>query len=209
MLRAGGVHRDERQVDVGLHHAGQVDLGLFSSLLQALHGHLVVAQVDAVVLLEVIRNVVHQALVEVVAAQPVVARRGQHLKHAVADLQDRHIERTAAQVVHQDLLVVLLVQAVGQRRRRGLVDDAQHIQARNAAGVLGRLALAVGEVCRHRDDGLRDRLAEIRFRVLLELLQDHGRDLLRRIFLAVDTDFAVGTHVPLDDEIVRSGLVMA
>jgi hypothetical protein len=68
----------------------------------------------------------------VVAAQVGVAVGGLHLEHAVADLQHGDVEGTAAQVIDRDLLVLLLVQAVGQRRGRGLVDDAQHLEAGDA-----------------------------------------------------------------------------
>jgi hypothetical protein len=37
---------------------------------------------------------------------------------------------------------VLLVQPIGQRSRRRLVDDAQHFKTGDLAGILGRLALA-------------------------------------------------------------------
>ena len=39
---------DERQVDLRLLHLGQLDLGLLGGFLEALHGHVVVGQVDAV-----------------------------------------------------------------------------------------------------------------------------------------------------------------
>jgi hypothetical protein len=52
-----------------------------------------------------------------------------HLEDAVADLEDRDVEGAAAEVVHGDGLVLLLVEAVGQRRGGGLVDDAQHVEA--------------------------------------------------------------------------------
>ena len=47
---------------------------------------------------------------------------------------------------------VPLVEAVGERRRRRLVDDAQHFEAGDAAGVARRGALRVVEVGRHGDD---------------------------------------------------------
>ena len=50
--RAVGGGGDERQVDLGLLDLRQLDLGLLGRLLEALHGHLVLAQVDAVVALE-------------------------------------------------------------------------------------------------------------------------------------------------------------
>jgi hypothetical protein len=65
-----------------------------------------------------------------------------HLEHAVADLEDRDVERAAAEVVDGDRLVLLLVEAVGERRRGRLVDDALDVEAGDLAGVLGRLALA-------------------------------------------------------------------
>ena len=51
---------------------------------------------------------------------------------------------------------VLFINAVGQGRGGGLVDDALDIQAGDLAGVLGGLALGVGEVGRDGDDRLGD-----------------------------------------------------
>ena len=207
MLRAGRVRRDERQVDVGAHHAGKLDLRLLSRFLQALERHSIGLQVNVVFLLELSCEVIDDALVEVVAAEAGVAVGGQHLKHAVANLQQAHVERAAAEVVHQNLVGIVLVKAVGQRSGGRLVDDTQDFQARDAARVLGRLTLAVGEVRRHGDDGLRHGLAEIRLSVRLQLHQDHGADVLRRVVLAVDVDAAVCTHVALDgdDGAIRVG----
>src|SRR5699024_3588841 len=118
------------------------------------------------------------ALVIVVAAQMVVAAGGKDLYHAVADLDQRYVKGAAAQVVDHDLLGAAVVQAVGQRGGRGLVDDAADFQPGNAAGVLGGLALGVIEVGRHGDDGLGDGFAQVGFGVGFELLQDLGADLL-------------------------------
>ena len=70
--------------------------------------------------------------------------------------------------------VFRLVEAVGERGRGRLVDDAQHFEAGDLAGVLGGLALGVVEVGRNGDDRLLDLLAEIGLGGLLHLLQDEG-----------------------------------
>ena len=192
------VGRDERQVDRRLHDARQLDLRLLRSLGQTLQRLAVGAQVDALFLAELADEPVDDALVVVVAAQVRVAVGRLHLEHAVADLQDRHVERAAAEIPHEDRLAGLLVEPVRQCGGRRLVDDAQDFEPRDLAGVLRRLPLRVVEVRGHGDDGFGDPLAEIRRSVVDELLQDHRADLLRRVVLAVDLDLMVRAHVPLD-----------
>ena len=165
--------------------------------LQALQRHPVLAEIDAFGLLELGDDPVDDPLIEVVAAEVRVAVGRLHLDDALADFEDRDVERAAAEVVDGDRLVLLLVEAVGQRRRGRLVDDAHHLEAGDLAGVLGRLPLRVVEVGRHGDDGLADRLAEILLGRLLQLLQDHRGDFGRRVFLALRVDARVavaGAH---------------
>jgi hypothetical protein len=106
--------------------------------------------------LELADQVIHHALVEVIAAQEGVAAGRAHLEDAIAHIEDRDIEGAAAQVVHGDDFVLLLVQPVGQRRSGRLVDDAQHFQPGDLAGVFGGVALGIVEVSRHGDDRLGD-----------------------------------------------------
>src|SRR5690606_24361393 len=73
----------------------------------------------------------------------------------------------------------------GEGCRGGLIDDAQHLEASDLAGVLGRLTLGVVEVGRNGNHGLRDWMAEVSLSRLLHLLENEGRDLLRRVLLAV------------------------
>jgi hypothetical protein len=76
---------------------------------------------------------VDDALVEVVAAEVGVAVGGLHLEDAVADLEHGDVEGAAAEVVDRDRSrPVLLVEAVGERGRGRLVDDAQHLEAGDA-----------------------------------------------------------------------------
>ena len=190
MLRTRGIGRDVGEVDLRFLTAREFDLRLFSSILQALQGEDVLAQIGAGVLAELIDDVVDEALVEVFAAQERIAVRGEHFELLVAvdvrDINDRNIERAAAQVIHGNLAIgrATLVHAEGKRRGSRFIDDALDVKARNAAGILRRLTLAVVEVGRHRNDGFRNRLAEVILSGLLHLAKHFSRNLLRSELLA-------------------------
>jgi hypothetical protein len=134
----------------------------------------------------------------------------------VRDLDDRDVESAAAQVIDGDLAILaFLVHAVGERRSRRLIDDAPHIETRDAAGVLSRLALRVIEIGRDRDDRIRDGLAEVVLGRLLHLHEYARGDFLRRHHLALGFEpriAVLGAHdlvslerdVLLDDRIVEA-----
>ena len=187
VLGAAGVGGDKGQIDLGLDGCRELDLGLFRGVLEALQGHFVAlgAEVEALLLLELGDQPIDDALVEVVAAQVGVAVGGLDFDDAFADFENGNVECAAAEVVDGDGLVLLLVEAVGQCGRGRLVDDALDVEAGDLARVLGGLALGVVEVGRNGDDRLGDRLAQVGFGGLLQLLQDHGRDLGRGVLLAL------------------------
>ena len=83
----------------------QLDLGLLGGLEEALQRLRVLAQVDAVVLLELVGEVVDDPAVEVVAAQMGVARGRPDLDDPVADVEDADVEGAAAEVEDEDGLV--------------------------------------------------------------------------------------------------------
>src|SRR3979411_1214264 len=89
--------------------------------------------------------------------------------------------RSAAEIVPRDRAGFRLVEAVGERGRGRLVDDAQHFKAGDLAGILGGLTLRVVEIGRNGDDGLIDLLAEVGFGGLFHLLQNKSRNLRGRI----------------------------
>ena len=164
-------------------HRAQLDLGLLGGLVEPLQRLRVLPQVDAVLLLELLGQVVDDPPVEVVPAQVGVAGRGPHLDHAVPDVEDADVERAAAEVEHQHRLVLPLVHPVGQRRGGRLVDDPQHLEAGDLARVPGGGPLRVVEVGRDGDHRLGHPLAEVPSGVVGELAQDQRGDLLRRIQL--------------------------
>src|SRR5207302_10953957 len=82
--------------------------------------HGVLGQIDALVALELRHQPLHDARVEVVAPQVRVAIGRLHLEHALGQLEHGDVVRAATQVVDRDLLFLLLIEAVRQRRRRRL-----------------------------------------------------------------------------------------
>ena len=149
-------------------------------------------------LLELGDHPVDDRLVEVVAAEVVVTRGRLDLEQALRELEDGDVERAAAEVEDEDGLLLLLLEPVGERRRRGLVDDPEDVEPGDLAGVLRRLTLRVVEVGRDGDDGIRHRLAEVGLGVGLQLLEDHRGDLRRRVLLARRLDPNVAVRA-LDD----------
>ena len=189
MLRSIGIGGNVGQVDLGLQHAGEFDLGLFGSFAQALEGLAVLAQVNALFLLKLIGGPVYNALVPVIAAQVGITVGGFDLDDALTNIQDRNIEGTTAQVKDQDGFVLFLIQTVGQGGGSGLIDDALDVQAGNFAGILGGLALAVIKISRDSDHRFGNRLAKVGFSIAFKLCQDHGGDFLRAIITPGDRHF--------------------
>ena len=185
VLRPCRVGRDEGEIDLCLACRRQLALGLLSRLAQALHGELVLRQVDRLLLLKLVLEPVEQHDIKVLAAEQRVAVGRLHLEDAAGDLKDRHIKGAATEVVHGHHLAVLLVEAVRERGRGGLVDDAQHLEPRDLASVLGCLPLRVVEVCGHRHHRVRHRTAKVGLRCLLHLAEHEGARLRRRVLLPI------------------------
>ena len=204
------VHRhDVRQVDLGRGRARQFDLRLLGGLLQTLQGHRIFAQVDVMLFFELVGHPVDNHVVEVVASEVRVAVGRFHFEYAVAQFQNRNIERAASEVVYGDLhILVRLIQAVGQRCGRRFVDDTAHFQTGDFARFLGSLALRVGEVGRNSDDGFGYFGAEVILGGLFHFLQDDRGDFLRGIESAVDID-ARGVVVAFDHFVSRPFNVFA
>ena len=207
MLGPRFVGGDERQIDFGLSRGRKFDLGLFRRFLQTLQRETVLAQIDAVLFLKFVGEVIDDALVEIFAAEEGVAVGGFNFEHAVADFEYGNIERAAAQIVDRDRAGFLLIQAVGQRRRGRLVDDAQHFEPGDLAGVLGGLALRVVEIGGDGDDRLGNFFAEIGFGGLFHFLQDEGGNLAGAVFRALDLDPGVAV-IAVDDLVGDKALVL-
>mmetsp|Transcript_13398 Transcript_13398/g.16549 ORF Transcript_13398/g.16549 Transcript_13398/m.16549 type:complete len:292 (-) Transcript_13398:83-958(-) len=154
-------------------------LGLFHLSAQLLDGTLVLGHVLPMLLLEDLHEVLHHTLIKILSSQVGVAIGGHHFEDSVVDGQQGHIEGATAKVVHQNVLLGLLIQAIGDGCSRGLVDDTKHIHASNGASVLGGLTLRIVEVGRNGHDGMFHFLAQVVFSGLLHLGEHHGGHFFR------------------------------
>ncbi len=130
-----------------------------------------------------------------------------HFDDPFTHFEDGDIEGAATEVVHGDRLVLFLVETVCKRGRGRLVDDAEDVEARNLAGVLGGLTLRVIEIGGDRDDRISHCLAEVILCGLFQLLQHHRGDFRRRIFLPA----GLNPHVAVirGDDGIRNALLLA
>ena len=197
MKRSGCALCQKRQIHARRLHGGQLLFCLARRLAHALRRSGIAARVDTRFPLEDPEQVIGDTLVEVVAAQVIVARSREHLDHALADLDDRDVERAAAQVIDHHLLRIAVVEPVRKRRARRLVDDAQDVEPRDAARILCGLTLHIVEVGGDGDDSLRHLLTEERLSVAAQLAEDHRGNFLRRESFPVNARAPVASHVAL------------
>ena len=198
MLRASCISSDERQVDVGRSGCRQFNLCLFCGFLQTLHNHLIGRKVNAFCLLKFRNDPVNNSLVEVITAEVVVTSGSQYLLNTVTHFNDGYIERTTAEVVNHNLLVIFLINTIRKCCCGRFVDDSLYGQACNLSCILGCLTLCIGEVCRNSDNSFCYWSTQISFCICFQLLQNHCGDFLRSVLLAVNFYLVIRTHVTLD-----------
>ena len=136
----------------------------------------------------VLEEVFGDGVVEIVTAKRRVAACRQNLENALFHPQQRDVESPTAQIVNGVKAFGLLIQAIGQRRRRRFVDQAQNLKPRQPSRVLGRRARRVVEIGGHGDDGTGDLAVEHALGPFLQGRQDVAGNLHRRQFVAADVD---------------------
>ena len=95
--------------------------------------------------LELLDEVVDQAVVEVLTTQVSVTGSRLDLEDTVLDGENGDIEGSTAKIEDQDVALGadLLVKTVGDGGSSRLVDDTKDVQTRDGTGILGGLTLKV------------------------------------------------------------------
>jgi hypothetical protein len=164
-------------------------------------------ELDPLSLLELLEQVRRDPLVEVEAPQEVVAARAHDLEPLRAHVEDRHIERATAEVEHGEPRLLAAAEPVGDRRRRGLVDDASDVETGRLPGLAHELALHLAEVGRNRDHRARDARAEVGLRDGAHLREEMRGHLLHGHHVALERG-AEAVAFGLDDRIGVVRLVL-
>ena len=134
-------------------------------------------------------------LVDVVAAQMVIACDGNDLHHILKAVHHADIQCTAAEVDNQQAALALRpALAVIQCRCRWLIDKPLDRQSRQLRCQPCGTALIVVEIGRHTDDRLFDLLPQGFPGVLGQLPQHQGRQLLRQEPSAAQDIFLLRPH---------------
>jgi hypothetical protein len=173
-------------------------LGIFRAAQNACHRLRPVGDVNAVLEFEVLKHVLDDLVVEIVAAEMIVAVARDDFHEPLLNPHDGDIEGPAAEIVDQDSLTLMLRCLVDQRRSGRFIDDARHFEPGDLAGLACSLSLRVREIRRHGDHRLADRPSQPRLGNLLQARQDDRRDLLRCVFALAKLHLGVAAHPPFD-----------
>ena len=111
-------------------------------------GRVATAEVDTITLLEFSFQTLQQQVVKVIAAELIVAVAGKHFGDVALN-----VEGAAAEVVDHGGVVGSITETVGEAGGSRLIEDPHHFQACQHSGLPGGVALGIGEIRRHGDDG--------------------------------------------------------
>ena len=191
VLGAACISCDEGKVDIGFHGTGEFCLGLFSALFQALKGHFVTSQINALVLFKFISQVIDNSQIEILSAQMGVTIGGFDLEDPLADFQNRNVEGTAAQIKNRNLSITLFFHAKGQRSRSGLIDNPLNIQSRNPSSIFCGLSLAVIKIGRNGNNRVGHCFSQITFSGFFHLFKNNGGYFSRTVIFSPDAQMGI------------------
>ena len=176
----------------------QYDLCVLRAVQEMTARHRIPLQVvgrDAGAFAEALREQLGDIPIPLPPAQVLVTYRAQRGEGPSLNVDERRIERPAAQVVHQDAIVAPAIRQ-GGRHRFG--QQFHYVEAGPPGRLARSLLLQGGERSRNGDDRPRRPISRFTLGIGKELPQDGGRHILRRVPPAMEFARPLQTHLPLD-----------
>src|ERR1700736_564739 len=103
-------------------------------------------------MIKFLRDEIYDNIVPIFSAQAMIAVGRYHLDLVIDDAHDRDVERAAAEIENEHSLIFIeLIEPIGQRRGRRLVDDLKNVEPGELTGRDRSGALGIIEVGRDRD----------------------------------------------------------
>ena len=96
-------------------------------------------------------------------------------------------------------MLPVLIQSVGDGRRRRLADDPLHLEARQFPGPLRRPPSGIVKIGRHADHRLRHLFPEIVFRILLQRPEHKGGEFLSQKAFMTQMKLLPASHITFKD----------
>ncbi len=136
-----------------------------------------------VLALELLDEVVHETVVEVLTTKVSVTSGGLDFEDTLLDRQEGNIESSSSKIEDEDITFAdgLLVKAVRDSGRSWLVNDTKDVETGDGTRILGGLTLRVVEVRRYGNNSVVYGSTEIRLSGLLHLQENHRGNLFWRL----------------------------
>ena len=99
------------------------------------------------------------ALIEVIAAQMIIARSRKNLDNIITNFDDRNIKGATAKVVDHNFLSGTIIKPIRQSCTGRLIDNSQDVKSCNSACVLCCLTLRIIKISRYGNYRIRHLLS--------------------------------------------------
>merc|ERR1712232_631977 len=140
-------------------------------------------------LLKLIEEMPRDPPIEIYTTKMRIASCGNNLKDTVIESQNGNVQGAAAQIIYDDILLRFLVESICDRCGSRVIDNPQHGQTSDGAGIFCRLPLRIAEMRGHSQNSLAYLPPQVVFSCILQASDDHCQHFFWR------HHFVVATHV--------------
>jgi len=155
-----------------------------------------------------LEDVLGNDVINILTTKTSITTSSLDLEDTIVNLEDGNIEGTTTKIEDHDGLSLsvdvdgLAVKTISEGSSGRLVDDTKNLETSNLTSNLGSSTLRIVEVSRDSDDSLGDGETEVSLSSLLQVTENHGRDLFR------SKDLITFLSGDLDTDLTRASLTL-